>query len=301
MREPLHKNTDSCLAEFKNVQMIYSSLKQPTVALNNFDLQVYRNEVLVLMGPSGCGKTTVLNLLAGHEHPTSGTILFQKQPVTGPAPSRVVVFQNDAVFPFRSVEDNVLYSAEVARMQRLNKPIRVCIEAISLLPGMHRAIKSRLVGERERKHASDWISSVGLAEFRMALPRELSGGMRKRVEIARAFAVEPELLLLDEPFASLDALTREDMHLLLEQLISRTQCSLLIVTHDWVEAVTLADRIVFVSTRPGHVQSILPIDLPRPRDAGVRRSDCFVRLAEDVRELVRSAGCDAGDLLRNGL
>jgi len=163
---------------------------------------------------------------------------------------------------------------------------------------LRRSRPRRLTSKAEPSHhvedASqvDWLSVVGLDDFRLSLPSELSGGMRKRAELARAYAAEPKLLLLDEPFAGLDALTREEMQLVLERLWQGTKCTVIFVTHDWYEATAIADRIVVLTGRPGRVHEIIPVQLPRPRDATVRRSSEFLtlaaRVADSVRELAHS-------------
>lgn len=319
---PAADSANDVAAAFRSVDMVFQGSSAATVALRGLDLEIHRNELLVLMGPSGCGKTTSLNLLAGHEQPTSGQVMFEGEPVSHPGRERAVVFQHDALFPWLTVEENALFGLRAKELQENHGVRRLLAElgALNPLPGLARdALRrvgrqpraglrgfqdwfsghliTKLIGSfvGDNMNASpgagpegrDWVSVVGLDGFRHSLPKELSGGMRKRVELARAYAAQPRLLLLDEPFASLDALTREEMQAILERLWQGTRCTVVFVTHDWREATAVADRIVMLTSRPGRVHSIIPVDLPRPRDASVRRSSEFIDLAEHVGDTVR--------------
>jgi NitT/TauT family transport system ATP-binding protein len=222
-------------------------------AITDVSLDVQRGEFVCLLGPSGCGKTTLLNLIAGFDRPTSGRVLVHGQEVTGPDPSRMCIFQSYALYPWRSVISNVEYGLEVR--------------------GMPRA--------RRREVALEYLKLVGLEQFAAHQPHQLSGGMQQRVALARALAVDPETLLMDEPFGALDALTR----IRLQDEISRIarEKTVVFVTHDVEESVFLADRIVVMALAPGRIQRTIPVPLRRPR---CRTNDGFVALrAEVLREL----------------
>jgi NitT/TauT family transport system ATP-binding protein len=211
--------------------------KSMLVALEDFDLGVREGEFLTIVGPSGCGKSTFLNLVAGLWFPVAGEVLVNGKPVTGPAPDRAVVFQEYALMPWRTVEGNVRFGLE-----------------------MQRRIDSTTADK-----VAHYIDLVGLTGFEEAYPRELSGGMRQRVGLARALATEPRILLMDEPFAAVDAITRELMQDELAQIVDKTRQTIIFITHSVDEAITLGDRLVVVSSRPGRVKEVIPITITRPR------------------------------------
>ncbi len=211
------------------------------LALDRVSLEVREGEFLVIIGPSGCGKTTLLNCVAGLVTPTSGEVLMDGKRVEGPGPDRAVVFQEYALFPWRSVWSNIQFGLELA-----------C------------ARKSCSKDEAKRRIA-DAIRLVGLEGFERHLPFQLSGGMRQRVGLARALVVEPETLLMDEPFGAIDAMTRELMQRELLNVIARTGKTVVFVTHSIDEALKLGDRIVMMTARPGRSKAILSVDLPKPR------------------------------------
>jgi NitT/TauT family transport system ATP-binding protein len=207
-------------------------------ALTEVDLSVGEGEFLCLLGPSGCGKTTLLNLMAGFDRPSRGEVRIDGAPVLGPDPRFVKLFQDYGLFPWRTVLGNVEYGLEV-----------------------------RGVGRRERhERARRCIELVGLTDFARSHPQELSGGMRQRVALARALAVEPEVLLMDEPFGALDAITRMRMQDELIRLWQERRRTIVFVTHDIDEAIYLADRVVVMSAHPGRIKSTLVVPLARPRD-----------------------------------
>jgi NitT/TauT family transport system ATP-binding protein len=209
------------------------------VALHNLDLLVRTGEFFCLLGPSGCGKTTLLNLIAGFERPTSGKLEVFGRSVTGPGPDRGVVFQSDlALFSWLTVEENVEFG-----------------------------LKVRHVPKTERKRLVDAnLELVGLTPFRRRFPHELSGGMKQRVQIARVLANDPRVLLLDEPFAALDAQTRRHLQRELAAIWSRTGKTAVFITHDITESLILGDRVAVMTRGPGsHIKGILDNDLPRPR------------------------------------
>jgi NitT/TauT family transport system ATP-binding protein len=207
----------------------------PIEVLDGISLEVRQGEFVVLVGPSGCGKSTVLNILGGFQQATSGLVLVGGEPVCGPDPRRIFVFQESAVFPWLTVHDNVGFGARDRN------------------------------GVRREETISHYIDMVGLTGFERAYPRELSGGMRQRVELARALAANPEVIWMDEPFGALDYLTRLKMRADLVRIWEAEKKTIVFVTHDIDEAVQLADRVVVLTDRPARVADIVPIDLPRPR------------------------------------
>jgi len=209
----------------------------PVQALDRFDLAVDRGEIVALIGPNGCGKSTFLRVAAGLLPPSEGSVSLDDRPIVGPDPRVGLVFQEPRLLPWRSVADNVTYPLELAGWPR----------------------------ERRDARLSELLGQVGLADARDARPSQLSGGMRQRAAIARSLALEPELLLLDEPFSALDALTRDRFNLELLKLWERTGSTVVIVTHSIPEAILLADRVVVMTPRPGRVAAIVPVDAPRPR------------------------------------
>jgi NitT/TauT family transport system ATP-binding protein len=208
-------------------------------ALGPVSLDVAEGEFVVLAGPSGCGKTTLLNLIAGFEPPTSGQILVDGEPVVGPGPDRVMIFQESALFPWLSVLDNV---------------------AFGLRQHAHLSASER------RAIAKRQLELVHLEGFARAFVHELSGGMKQRAALARALAPAPRALLCDEPFGSLDALTRERLYAELQELHARTRRTVLFVTHNTREAACLADRVLVLTARPARIKQVITVDLPRPRN-----------------------------------
>ncbi len=235
------------------------------VALAPVDLRVARGEFVCLVGPSGCGKSTILNLVAGLERPSEGQVRARGAAVTGPGPDRTVMFQEAALFPWLTVRENVRFPLEIAGVSAAEADARV-----------------------ER-----YLRMVHLWRFRDGRPHELSGGMRQRAALARALVVEPEILLMDEPFAALDAQTAELLRAELESIWARTGKTVLFVTHNVREAVRLADRVVILGTRPGCVKRVVPITLARPRDeadadvgalTSLVRADLEAEVAKVLRE-----------------
>jgi NitT/TauT family transport system ATP-binding protein len=204
--------------------------------LEDINLDVRDGEFVCLVGPSGCGKSTLLNIAGGFLGATEGEILVDGSPVLAPDPKRIFIFQENAVFPWLTVEENVGFG-----------------------------VKRASAAER-RELVEHYIEMVGLTGFGRSFPRELSGGMRQRVEIARALAAEPDVLFMDEPFGALDYLTRLRLRHELIQIWQREKRTVLFVTHDVEEAVQLADRVVVMGKRPSRIRAIVPVDAPRPRD-----------------------------------
>jgi NitT/TauT family transport system ATP-binding protein len=209
---------------------------QPVHVLEDINLEVRDGEFICLVGPSGCGKSTLLNIAGGFLNATQGEISADGEPIAAPDPRRIFIFQENAVFPWLSVEENVGFG-----------------------------VKRSTEAER-RDLVEHYIEMVGLTGFGKAFPRELSGGMRQRVEIARALAAEPDVLFMDEPFGALDYLTRLRLRHELIQIWQREKRTVLFVTHDVEEAVQLADRVVVMGKRPSRIRAIVPVDVERPRD-----------------------------------
>ncbi|HEY0574570.1 MAG TPA: ABC transporter ATP-binding protein [Pseudonocardia sp.] len=232
---------ESALIEAVEVSAGYENRRDRTrlIALRDISLTVRPGEFLAIVGPSGCGKTTLINIIAGFVKPISGVMKVRGEEVVGPGSDRAMVFQDYALLPWRTVERNVEFALE-NRRGRVPKP------------------------DRERRIA-DALALVGLAGFEKSYPHQLSGGMRQRVGIARALVGQPEILLMDEPFGAVDAMTREAMQAELEKIIAKTRQTVLFITHSIDEAITLGDRIVVISNRPGTIREIIEVNLPRPR------------------------------------
>ena len=227
-------------------------------ALRGIDVAVETGEFISVVGPSGCGKTTFLRIVAGLEPATSGTILLDDQPLKGPGSDRGFVFQNDSLLPWRTVLANALIGPEVGGQ----------------------------VGEKERQRTLDLLKLVGLGGFEKYYPRQLSGGMRQRVNLARALAIDPQVLLMDEPFAALDAQTREIMQTELLRIWELGRKTVLFVTHQIDEAVFLSDRVLVFARRPGRLQECVRVELPRPRALDVKRKPEFVAYVDHIWRMI---------------
>ena len=230
--------------------------RAPVEVLRRLDLGVLPGELVAIIGPSGCGKSTLLSLLAGYLAPSSGRVLFQEEPITGPGRERMMVFQQPALFPWLTTEQNIAYGLKL-RANRGNGLVRDSVAAMLRL--------------------------VGLDGFARHYPSDLSGGMRQRLEIARALAVNPQVLLMDEPLAALDALTRRHMQREVLRIWEETQKTIVFVTHDIDEAVIMADRVVIMARRPSFVLEVAKVDLPRPR---LRDDPAVAKLARRLSSLL---------------
>jgi NitT/TauT family transport system ATP-binding protein len=251
------------------VGMTYAVESGPVEALRDVTVSVGRGELLAIVGPSGCGKSTLLRVVAGLRLPTRGAVSVDGRAVTRPIPSVGMVFQAPVLLKWRTVRDNVLLPAELAG----------------------------LGAARYRERAEDLLRLVGLEGFGDRLPRELSGGMQQRASICRALLLDPPLLLMDEPFGALDAMTRDELNLELlrvwgEQAAARK--TVLFVTHSIAEAVFLADRVVVMSPRPGHVARIVDVPLPRPRTPATRAAPAFGALTLEIHETLAMARAPGG-------
>ena len=256
----LHPATNALVVDARNLAVTYDRLreKDTLIALRDFSIQLAQGEFLAVVGPSGCGKSTFLNVVAGLMPPSDGTIEVLGRPVTGPATDRAVVFQDYALLPWRTTEQNVRFGLELQKR----------------------------VDSSTKDLVQHYIKLVGLEGFEKAYPRELSGGMRQRVGLARALVTEPRLLLMDEPFAAVDAMTREVMQDELARIVAETGQAIIFITHSVDEAITLADRIAVVTNRPGRIREILEVDIPRPRSRESRKLPEFQELRDRIWELL---------------
>jgi NitT/TauT family transport system ATP-binding protein len=246
----------------RNVSIAYAGRGGDIVlAIEQVDLSVARGEFVCLLGPSGCGKTTFLNAVAGFLPISAGELALHGMPIGRPGPDRAMVFQQPGLLPWRDVLHNVTFGLEMS---------------------------GRMKGRQAAAHAGALLELVGLADFAKSYPHQLSGGMQQRVNLARALAVEPELLLLDEPFASVDAQTRETLQVELLSICKRAEVTALFVTHDIGEAVFLADRVCVFSRRPGRIVREVNVELPKPRDEARLKAE-FLAYVADVAATLASA------------
>lgn len=240
----------------RNIGVTYKNQRtgDSTVALESINLEIMEEEFVCIVGPSGCGKTTFLNIVAGLLKPTSGEMFLNGQLVKGPGNDRAMVFQSSCLLPWRTVMGNVMYGAE-----------------------LHRNIKQEI-----KERAQHFIDLVGLKGFEKYHPHELSGGMQQRVNIARALTIDPSLLIMDEPFAALDAQTREYMQIELLRIWDETKKTTLFITHQIDEAVFLSDRILVFGSRPGHLVEEVKVDIPRPRTINMKRTPSFIKIVDHI-------------------
>jgi NitT/TauT family transport system ATP-binding protein len=246
--------------EIKDLSKTFRTDRGDVEALRGVDLTIRSGEFVVVVGASGCGKTTLLNLVAGFEQPTGGKILLKGEPVRGIHPKCGMIFQQYALFPWKTVRQNVEFG-----------------------------LKMKRIAKKERSRIADgFIELVGLRGFEHAYPNALSGGMKQRVSIARALANDPHVMLLDEPFAALDAMTRQ---VLQEQLIRIQESqgkTMVFITHSIDEALLLSSRIIIMTARPGRIAQDIENDLPHPRDASVQLSNRYLELKELVWDTVQA-------------
>jgi NitT/TauT family transport system ATP-binding protein len=230
---------------FSNIDKSFGA----TRVLDNISLDVVEGEFVCLLGPSGCGKSTLLNIVGGFVQPSAGEVTIDGEKVIGPDPRRIFVFQERGVFPWLTVEQNIGFGL------------------------------FRLSDAERRQRITHYVHLVGLVGFESAYPRELSGGMKQRLEVARALAVDPDVLYLDEPFGALDSITRLQMRRELLRIWEAEKKTILFVTHDIEESVQLADRVVVLSARPGRVRRVVTIDIPHPRDLSDPR---YIQLRDEI-------------------
>ena len=237
-----------------NVYKEYEGRNGKTVALNGVSLDIAENEFICVVGPSGSGKSTLLNIIAGLLEPTDGAAYLDGRKIEGTDSERGVVFQQYALFPWRTVIRNVMFGLEMKKTPRA--------EAEGI--------------------AKKYIKAVGLEGFENAYPKELSGGMKQRVAIARAYAANPEVLLLDEPFGALDAQTRVQLQTELLNTWQQEKKTCFFITHDVDEAILLAQRVIIMSARPGRIKKIVPIDIPYPRTQETKSNPRFLELKAEI-------------------
>lgn len=248
--------------EVAGVSMVFRKAAAQTRALEEIDLSFGQGEFVAIVGPSGCGKSTLMRLMAGLLPATAGRIVFQGRPVTGPVKDVGIVFQNPVLLNWRTVLGNVMLQIEM------------------------RGLATRAYLDQARS----LLELVGLGDFMSSYPSELSGGMRQRAAIVRALIHDPPVLFMDEPFGALDALTREQMRIDLESLLMHRPKTVLFITHSIDEAVLLADRVVVMSPRPGRIERIMSVDLPRPRGLAARALPGFTEAHEIITEIFLARG-----------
>ncbi|MEW9701404.1 ABC transporter ATP-binding protein [Paenibacillus sp. SI8] len=250
----MQRGAASSKIEIRGLSKVYKGRNGDTIALQNTDLSIMQNEFVCVVGPSGCGKTTLLNIIGGLEEATSGSVQVDGVEVKGPGKERGVVFQQYALFPWKTVLKNIEFG-----------------------------LKLRGLSKQERKSkAEHYLELVGLKDFAHAYPKELSGGMKQRVAIARAYAVEPEVLLMDEPFGALDAQTRAQLQEELLKTWQKEKKTCFFITHDVEEAVILAQRVIIMSARPGRIKEIIDVDIPYPRDQSTKLDERFISIKNEI-------------------
>ena len=240
--------------EIKHVSKTYEGTVKET--LQDINLEINEGEFICIVGPSGCGKSTLLNVVAGLEEPSSGEVILDGKKVTGPGSDRVVMFQESALFPWLTVEQNVRFGMKMAGMAE----------------------------EEQEKRLDKYLNMVQLADFRNYYPHEISGGMKQRTALARALVLDSQVLLMDEPFSALDKQTINLLRGELEHIWDKTGKTILFITHSVEEAVYFADRVVILSDNPGEIKDIIPIDLPRPRQID---EDAFIHLRGKILKKVK--------------
>jgi NitT/TauT family transport system ATP-binding protein len=257
--------------ELRNLSQVFYVKNRGTkklkefVALENFSLNIVKGEFVTVVGPSGCGKSTLLDIVSGLVPPNSGEVIIKGHRMTGPAPDRGFIMQGYALFPWRTVKKNIAYGLEVKHIPFKDRPGII----------------------------QDYIRLVGLEGFEDRYPNELSGGMRQRVAIARSLAYDPNLLLMDEPFAAVDAQTREILQDELLRIWEKTGKTIIFVTHNIDEAVLLGDRVIVMTESPGRIKKIVPVNLPRPRTAAdMRVSADYQWLTHKIWELLQNGYSD---------
>jgi NitT/TauT family transport system ATP-binding protein len=250
--------------EVKDLKKTFPLKNEDFVALNGVNLDIADQEFVTVVGPSGCGKTTLLNVIAGLEKASGGQVLVDGESVSGPSPERGVIFQQYALFPWLTVRENVEFGLKLAKKSK----------------------------KETRETAQHFIDLVGLTQFADALPKMLSGGMKQRCALARAYAVNPKLLLMDEPFGALDALTRVNLQGQLLQTWQSEKRTVVFITHDVDEAVFLANRVVVMAAKPGRIKEIIEVELPYPRHVDLRLTPRFGELRNRVWSAVYSQELD---------
>lgn len=249
-------------AQFDRVSLEFNTPKGRLRVVEDVSYEINDGDFIAVIGPSGCGKTTMMSMLAGFQKPTTGKVLFDGQPVKGPGPERGVIFQEYGVFPWLTVKENIAFGLK---------------------------LKANHVPLAERDQICEhYLMLMGLADFANSYPKHLSGGMRQRLAIARAYAVKPQFLLMDEPFGALDAQTRANMQNLLLKVLAAEGKTVMLITHSVEEAIYLASRIVVVTARPARIKQIIDVPFGYPRDETLQERPEFGELRSHIRELVMS-------------
>jgi NitT/TauT family transport system ATP-binding protein len=254
--------TSTKRAQFDHVSLTFDTPKGKLSVVDDVTYDINDGDFIAVIGPSGCGKTTMMSMLAGFQKPTTGKVLFDGAPVNGPGPERGVIFQEYGVFPWLTVKQNIAFGLQ---------------------------LKANHVALSERNQICDhYLALMGLTDFANSYPKHLSGGMRQRLAIARAYAVKPQFLLMDEPFGALDAQTRANMQNLLLKVLATEGKTVMLITHSVEEAIYLASRIVVVTARPARIKEIIDVPFGYPRDESLQERAEFVALRSHIRELVMS-------------
>jgi NitT/TauT family transport system ATP-binding protein len=255
------------LLQVQSLAKAFSRQGKRVVALEDFDLTVEDGEFVAIVGPSGCGKSTFLHMLGGFEPISGGTMKLNGQLVSKPGPDRGMLFQEYALYPWRTVVGNVLWPLEVQKSSDAER---------------------QAIAER-------FIDMVGLSQFRNLYPNELSGGMKQRVALARLLALDPKIMLMDEPFGALDAQNRELLQEELQKIWNTSRKTVLFVTHDIDEAIYLADRVIVFTARPGKIKADICIDLPRPRELEIKKSAKYTEYRNHIWDILREEVLRARD------
>ena len=246
--------------KFEHVSLAFDTPKGKLNVVDDVSYDIHDGDFVAVIGPSGCGKTTMMSMLAGFQRPTIGSVLFDGKPVKGPGPERGVIFQEYGVFPWLTVKQNIAFGL---------------------------GLKANYVPASERDGICEhYLGLMGLSDFANSYPKHLSGGMRQRLAIARAYAVKPQFLLMDEPFGALDAQTRANMQNLLLKVLATEGKTVMLITHSVEEAIYLASRIVVVTARPARIKEIIDVPFPYPRDESIQELAEYTVLRSHVRELV---------------
>jgi NitT/TauT family transport system ATP-binding protein len=248
--------------EVEHLDMVFKSGAADIVALQDINFTVEDGEFIAVVGPSGCGKTTLLKIFAGLIKPSGGVAKLRGTPIQGARPDVGIVFQTPVLYPWRTILENVMIPIDVLRLGRA----------------------------KYRQSALSLLEMAGLKGFENYYPSQLSGGMQQRVGIVRSLIHEPAMLLMDEPFGALDALTRENMNMELQRIWLENRRTVFFITHSISEAIFLADRVLVMTARPGKIDAILDIDLPRPRSLDMMNSETFGEYARDIRERLNAKG-----------
>ncbi|MGL9618198.1 ABC transporter ATP-binding protein [Bradyrhizobium sp. U531] len=247
-------------AQFDKVSLSFETAKGRLNVVEDVSYDINDGDFIAVIGPSGCGKTTMMSMLAGFQKPTTGKVLFDGRPVAGPGPKRGVIFQEYGVFPWLTVKQNIAFGL---------------------------TLNANHVPAAEREAICEhYLGLMGLSDFANSYPKHLSGGMRQRLAIARAYAVKPQFLLMDEPFGALDAQTRSNMQNLLLKVLETEGKTVMLITHSVEEAIYLASRIVVVTARPARIKEIIDVPFAYPRDESIQERPEFAELRSHIRQLV---------------